>query len=131
MHTFKNAFGYNAAFSALSGIVIAMDAPWIAANLIAAPDWLVVGLGLVLVGFAGLIAVALLRGLPHTLGLFIILQDGLWVLLTTMAIVYFWEAITPLGVAVIMGINLLVAAFALAQKHHLAAHTPASFDDKE
>ncbi|NVJ97106.1 MAG: hypothetical protein HWE25_03080 [Alphaproteobacteria bacterium] len=121
MDKFKNPFGYNAAFSALSGIVIMLDAPWIAANLIGAPVWLFTALGLVLVGFAGLIAFAAIKDIPHGLGMFITLQDGLWVLGTTATMGAFWSLVTPMGAAVIMGVNLIVASFGMAQYRMLKA----------
>lgn len=126
MQKFKNAFGYNAAFSLISGVIILVDAPYIAANLITAPLWFFQALGLVLMGFAGMIAFAAARDLPHGLGMFITLQDGLWVVATTGAMALFWQNITPMGAALIMAINLVVAAFGLAQLRLLKARQAAT-----
>lgn len=129
MHQTATPFILNAVFSLASGSAMIVAANEMAEALIRTDPLVFTVVGAVLLGFSALIFGAAAKGVPLGLGLFIILQDALWVLLTSLGLLLFADAFTGVGVGALLAVNGAVLGFTVAQMDWLRerlAHPDAS-----
>ncbi len=111
----KQSLAANLVFSAASGVLMLLAPDWLSAG-IPAPAWLWLALGIGLLAFAVQLAAMLLKpALLQALLLQVVWADIAWVVLATVALLVFLADITRLGVALILGVNLVVALLAALQ----------------
>jgi len=108
-------FIVNALFSLASGSAMIVAANWMTETLIRTDPLFFTVVGGVLLGFSALIFGAAAKGVPLGLGLFISLQDALWVILTSLGLLLFADYFTGVGVGALLAVNTAVLGFTLAQ----------------
>lgn len=119
-----SAVSYNALFSATSGVVLSLGAPFLSGP-IGSPTWILVALGVGLVGFAGLLlwlladADRLARGAP-----FVVLADVAWVLAAAVLLAGFPSLLAPVGQVGLVAVSVVVAVLAAAQAVGLRRRGP-------
>lgn len=122
----------NAAFSAVSGLLLVLATGWLSPELGLANRWMLPMLGVGLVGFAALLVrVARERPIPLRVAGAVSLADGLWVLGSAALVWLDPTGLTALGRWLVIGVADAVLLFALAQAWglHLARGEPASGGD--
>ena len=111
----KNAIAANAIFSGVSGLILWIMRDWISEQ-ISAPNWLFVAISIGLMAFAiQLILMVKFDTLANTLIMSVVYSDIGWVLLTTMALVFFFDSFSLIGLWMAIGINLIVSSLAWLQ----------------
>lgn len=111
----KKALLSNAVFSGISGLCILLLAAELGSYISLPPIlWLVIGLGLLFFSF-DLMLLAVFPAWAKKLTKLVIFSDISWVLVTTMAVFIYWEAVSLEGVALIVLINLIVTTLAWFQ----------------
>lgn len=105
----------NAAFSAVSGLVLITAGDWLGRH-IPAPGWVWPALGAGLLLFAvQLVAMTRNPALASRLAPQVVLMDAAWVVLTTIVLVWRWPTLTAFGAGLIIDVNIVVAALAWLQ----------------
>ena len=105
----------NALFSFFSSIVILVANKWLAQH-IPLPGWLWITIGMGLLGFA--VFLALMVKSRHLLlanALSIVLSDIAWVVISTIAVIFFASKLTLTGTVLVLMVNLVVGSFAFIQ----------------
>ena len=111
----KKAIAANALFSGMSGLILWIMRDWISEQ-ISAPDWLFVAISIGLMAFAiQLVLMVKFDTLANTLIMSVVYSDIGWVLLTTMALVFFFDSFSLIGLWMAIGINLIVSSLAWLQ----------------
>jgi hypothetical protein len=119
-----SAVSYNALFSASSGVVLGVGAP-LFSETIGLQTWILVTIGVGLVGFAGLLlwlladGDRLARGAP-----FVILADVAWVLAAVVVLAGIPSLLAPAGQVGLAAVNVVVAVLATAQTVGLRRRGP-------
>lgn len=111
----RHALAANAAFSTLSGIMLITAGGWLDRH-IPAPAWLWPLLGIGLLAFATvLIVMSRNASLAGRLTPQVVAADVGWIVLTTIALVWRWPALSTVGAFLIVDVNLVVAVLAWLQ----------------
>ena len=111
----NKAIAANALFSGMSGLILWIMRDWISEQ-ISAPDWLFVAISIGLMAFAiQLVLMVKFDTLANTLIMSVVYSDIGWVLLTTMALVFFFDSFSLIGLWMAIGINLIVSSLAWLQ----------------
>ena len=111
----KKAIAANALFSGMSGLILWIMRDWISEQ-ISAPDWLFVAISIGLMAFAiQLVLMVKFDTLANTLIMSVVYSDIGWVLLTTMALVFFFDSFSLIGLWMAIGINLIVSSLVWLQ----------------
>lgn len=111
----KQAVTANALFSGVSGAVLILARDRFSLE-IPAPSWFFLILGIGLIGFAAQLAAMTMKpALARKLAMQVVASDVAWVVATSVALAVFYAHITALGTAMILTVNVIVAAFALLQ----------------
>lgn len=110
----------NGAFSLLTAAPLLFAAGWAASLMFADPAgwmaWALRGLGIGLVGFAGLVyALSTYKFVSRFLVNEIVVLDVLWVIASIVLVAGFGHILTPEGMRIIVGVAAVVAFFAVSQ----------------
>ena len=113
LNALRALFVLNAAFSATCGVALVRGGDWQMAAFPGIPGWVFFGIGVGLVGFAGLLLLLALHPRPGT-GALIGLADILWIL-ATIPLAILSAAVAPDGAVLIFAVAAVVGGFALGQ----------------
>mgnify|MGYP005842119345 CR=1 FL=1 len=106
----------NAAFSSASGFLLVVMPGWWAARIGVGPPWLLAGLGVALMAFAGLVLWAAARPVDRQAAVAgIIAADAGWVLATPVVMVAGAAQLTGFGQALLAGLAGVVALLGVLQ----------------
>ncbi len=115
MMKIQTAIAANALFSGLSAVFIAWQGIWLATH-IAMPQWLwtlmMWGLGAFSLQLAAMVVNA---QLAKILIKSVILADALWLVIASIALMWFQGALSVLGIIIVLSVNAVVGALAVWQ----------------
>jgi hypothetical protein len=121
----------NAAFSSATGLLLASASPLVATSLGPQLNWFYVLIGVGLLLFSATLGVITMRPTP-LLVVAVIAADLGWVVSTTMALLVWRSDFTPMGFALVSGVNAIVLTIAWLQQNSIrkAFRAPGGLPDE-